>query len=71
MVDPRLEPGAYVTDGKRLFEVREIDGTGIVLEDCRDGGVIRHTLGWTLFALKLVRGAPHAPEVLDGDLPES
>ena len=66
--DPRLQPWAYVARGPKgrqeLFEILEVDRVkGILVENCRDGGLLRVgpreiVPGWTL-----VRPAPDAAPV--------
>ena len=68
--DPRLQPCAYVTTGKTLFEVLSVRRDGVadgrvLLENCRslerlEVGPRQIVPGWAL-----VKAAPGAPDVLE------
>jgi hypothetical protein len=72
-IDQRLVPGAFITDGKRLYEVRELTETKgfggsvlrrLMVEDC---GTLRvKALEWGVVQsdCRLVRRAPKCPDVL-------
>jgi hypothetical protein len=70
--DSRLQPLAYVTDAKpgkrgRLFEVLEADRQkGLLLENCRDGMLLRVGPREICPGWRLVRAAPtEGPKMFD------
>jgi hypothetical protein len=74
--DARLQPGAYVTDGIELFEVRGrwshpsssgISLEWVVLENCRDLSELRLLSSTVTYTFELVRPTPsgtcpHTPQ---------
>jgi len=64
--DPRLQPGALVTDGTRLLEVQKaggVQGATIVL-DCKTD-VRSQVRAWDVIQRwRLVREAPSAPDLI-------
>jgi hypothetical protein len=75
-VDPRLQPGAYITDGRRLYEVvRRRAGTHaggfamgcVLVEDCRTLSAAQVLAQRIRSAFRLVRPAPdpRCPDLVD------
>ena len=65
--DPRLEPGAYVTDGTNLYEVAGVRSGAkvmgvaavrVVLENCRSLSRVEFLPDKIKRSFRLVRGAP-------------
>jgi hypothetical protein len=57
--DPRCQVWAYVTDGKRLFEVTEhASAYAVTLEDCSTGQTVSLTERGVIANYELVRAAP-------------
>ena len=74
--DPRLEPGAYLTDGTNLYEVADVRrGTRvmgvatvrIVLENCRSMSRVEFLPEKVKRSFRLVR---RAPEISSSSMPE-
>jgi hypothetical protein len=69
--DPRLEVGAYITDGNNLYEVvRRIEGQ-VILENCITEAW-KGTVAWRVLEdYDLVKHPPQSPDCVDmsvGDL---
>jgi hypothetical protein len=73
--DPRIQQGAYVTDGRSLYEVRGVrrgqasmgfSAVRVILEDCRDLSSVEFLID-KIRQFRLVRGAPVArcPDLLE------
>jgi hypothetical protein len=63
--DPRFQPGAYVTDGTKLYEVSEHDGTVLSLLNCKTLYHLRISRLEVARNYLLVRAAPSCPDRLD------
>jgi hypothetical protein len=63
--DPRLEVGAYITDGNKLYEVvRRIDGQ-VILENCINEAW-KGTVAWRVLQdYELVKHSPQTPDSVD------
>ena len=60
--DPRLAPGAYLHDGKRLVEVVTVTRDRVTLLNCKTDG-LTSTSPWDITrSFKLVRPAPAVPD---------
>lgn len=67
--DERTTPGAYLTDGKVLYEVLDCDEKHVALEDCGEGGVSM-VERWRVKAVpwRLVKKAPVCPDRLEDEV---
>lgn len=59
--DQRLAPGAYLTDGFRLYTVMSHDRMGVLLENCASGCKLS-ILPASIGSYRLVKPAPAAPD---------
>ena len=64
--DPRLQPGALITDGKRLLEVQQAGGVQgqVVILDCVTDARTSVRAWDIVHGWKLVRAAPSAPDLI-------
>ncbi len=65
--DERTTPGAYLTDGKVLYEVLDVDEKHVALEDCGPEGGVCMVDRWRVKAVpwRLVKKAPACPDRLE------
>jgi hypothetical protein len=63
--DPRLDVGAYITDGNNLYEVVSRMKTYVMLENCINEICEGRAVGRVLEHYKLVRPSPETPDVED------
>lgn len=68
IADKRMQPGAYITDGIRLYEVLQNADGMIALQDCRTMATTRVLATWVAMAWQLVREAPQPPETVEAGL---
>jgi hypothetical protein len=62
--DPRQQPGAYVTDGYRLYMVLTSNDREVSVENCQTEFRVK-LAPIALLAWKLVQAAPAAPDYVD------
>jgi hypothetical protein len=64
--DPRLQPGAYITNGQHLYEVREQDTARnlLAVQNCKDDGVMTMTPWMVRGQYRLVQAAPTVEDVV-------
>jgi hypothetical protein len=63
--DPRLDVGAYITDGSNLYEVVSRMKTYVMLENCINEICEGRALGRVLQQYKLVRRSPETRDFED------
>lgn len=66
VIHSRIRPGAYVTNGKQLFEVISSTAAGkMTLEDCGPAGGVQEVETWRVNypPYRLVQEAPTVPNV--------
>jgi hypothetical protein len=63
--DPRLEVGAYLTDGNNLYEVVSRMKTYVMLENCINEICEGRAVGRVLQDYRLVKRSPQTPDFLD------
>jgi hypothetical protein len=60
--DPRLVPGAYVTQDGHLYEVLYVSPATIQLENCRSGVLVSTCRSSLQSTYRLVKPAPTVPD---------
>jgi hypothetical protein len=63
--DPRLEVGAYITDGNNLYEVVSRMKRYVMLENCINEVCQGTAVGQVLHDYKLVKRSPQTPDFVD------
>jgi hypothetical protein len=63
--DPRLDVGAYITDGNHLYEVVSRMKKYVMLENCIDDICGATAFGRVLQHYRLVRRSPQTPDFED------
>lgn len=62
--DPRVQPGAYVTDDRQLCEIVAFSNDSVLMECCRTGNRYRLVAGLFEQQFRLVQSAPAVPDAL-------
>ncbi len=65
--DPRLSPGAYLTDGTRLVELMDVNDRRVTILNCRTEALTSTTPWDIVRSFQLVRAAPVTPDRMESD----